>query len=220
MNIEFIEKIEQSSGVWTLIFKPKSKIRYIPGQFVELTLKHSNPDERGIKRWFTLSSDSLDEQLSITTRKSKPSSSFKKALFNLKPGDLIECSSPMGDFVLPKDSNTPLIFIAIGIGITPFISMLSYLAKRHINRDIQLMHSVRNISDYPFKTELGSYNLAKDIVTDKYITVDSLRSQLDITNNSQIYMAGPEVVVEKLTNKLIASGIDKRQVVTDYFPGY
>lgn len=220
MKIQYVAKIEQSEGVWTLMFKPKSKIRYIPGQFVELTIKHSNPDERGIKRWVTLSSDSLTEQISITTRKSEPSSSFKKALFSLQPGDMIECSSPMGDFVLPKNSSTPIVFVAIGIGITPFISMLSFIHKKGLKIKVQLMHSVRDIGDYPFKMQLESYDLEKHIVSERHITVDNIKSQLTITNDSLVYLAGPEEVVEKLTKQLIASGIDKRQVVTDYFPGY
>jgi len=87
----------------TFYFRPEQPLSYTAGQFTELTIPHKRPDERGLKRWFTLSSSPTSELLSITTKfNNDKSSSFKKALFGLKPGAELTMAEPMGDFVLPK----------------------------------------------------------------------------------------------------------------------
>src|SRR5690606_27786597 len=129
-------------------FEPEIPIRYIAGQYIELFIPHSNPDKRKERRWFTLSSSPTEDLLAITTRLITPKkSSFKNALNNLRIGDEIKMLPPMGDFVLPKDESLPLIFVAKGIGVTPFRSMLKYLNDSHKKRSIKLIYVIDNSND-------------------------------------------------------------------------
>lgn len=220
MNVQFIKKVHEVDNLWSLYFEPPKKLKFIEGQFLEWTLSIKNPDKRGNSRWFTLSSSSEDKYLRITTRKSEPLSSFKKALFSLKKSQTVKCSSPMGDFVLPKDKSLPLLFIAIGVGVTPFISILKLLEQTKIKRDIQFIFQVENPNNYVFEDEITNFDLSKLTITDQRIDANFILKNKMAKKDLTYFLAGPEELVEKITFDLIKNGIDPSKVVTDYFPGY
>jgi len=87
------------------------------------TFPNDNPDNRGVTRYFTISSTPFEDFIMITTRISRPSSSFKESLTEMKIGGRITASGPDGDFTI-DDLGKNYIFIAGGIGITPFRSIL------------------------------------------------------------------------------------------------
>jgi len=125
-------------------FEPEHPLDQIAGQYIEMSIPHDKTDDRGTKRWFTISSSPSDAPLfSITTKFSRPSSTFKSALHKLKIGDSVSISDPMGDFVLPKDDTIPLIFVAGGIGITPFHSIIKWLEDTKQSRDITFLYAAK-----------------------------------------------------------------------------
>lgn len=195
-------------------------MRYVAGQFVELTLPHKNPDKRGTQRWFTLSSSPTESGLAITTKQANPSSSFKKVLWGLKPGDKVEISSPMGDFVLPKDKSTPLVFVAGGIGITPFHSMIKWLSDNNELRLIQLLYAVNNENELAFLPLFKSYDLELETIVDQKITAQKVTSLVSSVENKLIYISGPEPMVESLVNQFKELGLRNEQIIGDYFPNY
>jgi ferredoxin-NADP reductase len=221
MKLTFIQKTLETNNTWSFFFEPEYKLRYVAGQFIELTLPVEKPDLRGKMHWFTLSSSPTEDLLRITTRKPVGQvSSFKQCLFSLRSGDTVDSSSPMGDFVLPKDSHIPLVFIAVGIGITPFISIIDYLDATNQTRDIQLLYRTKDIADYPFKKNLEGNENIKLFMTDKHLTSESIKQTVDIKSKSLVFLAGPEEIVEKLTNEVIDHKLRRDRVVTDYFPNY
>ena len=117
MNAVFRRSQLETSDIRTFFFKTDKPLDHTAGQFSEWTIEHDNPDSRGRHRWFTISSSPSEELISFTTRFDPKGSSFKKALLKLQPGDVIKVSHAMGDFVLPKLIQTPLIFVAGGIGV-------------------------------------------------------------------------------------------------------
>src|SRR4051812_27426879 len=107
MQVTLDHSKDEAANIRTFFFKPESAVQYTAGQYIELTVPHDNPDERGTKHWFTLSSSPTDEFLTITTKfAGDKSSTFKKSLFGLEPGTKLHMSEPMGDFVLPKLAQT------------------------------------------------------------------------------------------------------------------
>jgi ferredoxin-NADP reductase len=86
-------------------------------------LNHPNPDDRGVERLFSIASAPHEKHVMLTRRFVPKSSSFKKALKNLGPGDAIEAHDLEGDFVV-DDSEKTFVFIAGGIGITLFRAIL------------------------------------------------------------------------------------------------
>ena len=135
--LELKEKIPIVADVYDFIFKSDKKFKFKPGQYMEWTLGHGHQDARGMRRYFTIASSPTEDNVRMGVKFYPNSSSFKKSLLFLNPGDKIVASQLAGDFVLPKDKNKKLVFIAGGIGITPFRSMIKYLldTKGRVSND-------------------------------------------------------------------------------------
>ncbi len=230
MKAIFHDFIKEAENIRTFRFKPEHPVDYIAGQYTELFLPHENADDRGIKRWFTISSAPFDEYLTITTKFSDPSSTFKQQLLKLKPGDEVNLAEPMGDFVLPKDNAIPLIFVAGGIGITPYHSMLSWLAQNSEHRTIRLLYAVNNEDEIIFQDTFNKAAAHTTLVvnhpSDEWggerglITADHILKLTEPDKDTLIYISGPEPMVETLEKDLTKLGIPKTRLVTDFFPNY
>lgn len=221
-----------AKNIITFWFQPERPIDQLAGQYIEMTLKHAHPDERGEKRWFTLSSSPTDVPLvSITTKFTEAKgSTFKQALRSLKPGGEVLLSDPMGDFVLPKDHYIPLVFVAGGIGITPFHSIVKYLHDTKQQRNITFLYSVHTEHEMVFQELFEHYGLKRIIVVDTPEgTWDGPSGKLSgkrilelakPAEDALIYISGPETMVEALDTQLNSLGIAKDRLVGDFFPGY
>ena len=225
-TLEFTE--HHTSAIKTFWFKPNKKVNNVSGQFTELYLPHNHPDSRGQKRWFTIYSSPTEELLAITTKIIPESSTFKQTLLGLNPGEELNFAEPIGDFILPVDKSIPLVFIAGGIGITPFRSIIKWLQDKNEERDIQLLYASRDESEL-LENKLFEKIQTKYIVSQPSKSWSGLSGQLSsdrileiikLRPNTHIFLSGPEPMVEVISRDLINSGIPKHQVVSDYFPGY
>ncbi len=231
MLVKLDHVTNEAENIRMFWFKPERPVDYIAGQFIELTLPHPNPDERGQKHWFTLTSSPSEPLLAITT-KFDPArvSTFKQTLRNLKPGDSVQMSDPMGDFVLPKDMSRPLVFIAGGIGITPMRSMIKWLHDRQEHRTIHILYAAHTIEEVVFRSLFNDYGAPMDIILNQPPSGwEGQSGRLDATkilelapnvDNKLYYLSGPEPMTEALFKDLQTAGVNQRQLVTDYFPGY
>lgn len=232
MRVVFDHSHDEAGNIRTFYFKPEQPVHYTPGQFAEWTLKHPRPDNRGMKRWFTISSPPTEGLLSITTKFAgkHAGSSFKKALFALQPGNEMLMSEPMGDFVLPKLIQTPLVFVAAGIGITPFHSMLAWLASTGEERPIKLLYGVHSEDEIVFQETFDKAKQHATIIVSEpssawggqqgRLTAELILGLEAPSEDTLIYLSGPESFVESLENDLQKAGWPKRQIVTDAFPNY
>lgn len=231
MQVTFTHSREEAPDIRTFFFEPEKPLAYTAGQFIELNVIHDQPDARGTKRWFTLSSSPTEGELAITTRlRGIDGSSFKQALFNLKKGDVAQVTGPMGDFVLPKFVQTPLIFVAAGIGVSPFRSILTWLHDTGEHRPIKFVYAVRTEDDIIFT---DTFDKAKQHVTVVVleptpawggergrVTAEMIVGLEHPSDNTLLYLSGPEILVDGLYNDLLTAGINKAQIVTDRFSGY
>lgn len=229
MEVIFDHSEDIAHNIKTFWFKPEKPVNYIAGQFTEIRLPHQNVDDRGDKRWFTISSSPTDELVSITTRFAHNSSSFKQELLTMKPGKPLHLADPMGDFVLPKDKTIPLLFVAGGMGITPMHSMIKFLKDVGEQRDIHLVYALSRLEDLAWRELFESYSLTftpivKQAPDNWNGETGSLSSERIIsfvtTANSLVYISGPEPMIETFFDELQNRGINKNRLVTDYFPGY
>ncbi len=232
MRVTFDHAVDEAVNIRTFYFKPEGPVQYTAGQYTELTLPHDNPDERGIKRWFTFSSSPTDELLSITTKyagKGK-SSSYKQKLFDLTPGIEVHMSDAMGDFVLPKLVQTPLIFVAGGIGVTPFHSILSWLGSTMEQRPIKFIYAVRSEDEIIFQPTFDRAGQHVTVVVSEpspawggergQVTAELVVGLEKPSDDTLVYVSGPEQMVEALHKQLYNAGLSKKQLVGDFFPGY
>lgn len=231
MKVVFDHSSDEAKNIKTFWFKPDRHVRYVAGQFTELRLPHNNKDKRGDKRWFTLSSSPTENMLSITTKfAGEKSSSFKRQLLSLEPGTELNLAEPMGDFVLPKNQDIPLVFVAGGIGVTPMRSMAKFLADSKEKRSIHLIYAANTIEDVAFR-DLFERTCSKfDIVLTEppakwqgevgRLSASRIVNIAGGSKDKRIYLSGPEPMVEALDKGLKDSGFNKRDIVTDFFPGY
>ncbi len=224
MKVTFEYSEDIANRIKTFYFKPEKPVHYLAGQFTEIYLPHNNTDNRGDKRWFTLSSSPTDPLLSITTKFTDKPSSFKQTLLNLVPGTNLNLADPMGDFVLPIDQSIRLLFVAGGIGVTPFHSMIKYLHETAEKRDIALLYSVSSPEETAFQETFASYDMLVTYLTGagpgSENTLTSERILAAATGKRRIYISGPEPMVESLIKELMQKGIPSDRLVGDYFPGY
>ncbi|HEU4914535.1 MAG TPA: FAD-dependent oxidoreductase [Candidatus Saccharimonadales bacterium] len=222
---------DTAANIKTFWFKPERSVHQTAGQFTELYLPHQQSDNRGDKRWFTLSNSPADKLLSITTKYAgESSSSFKKYLFSLQPGAPVSLADPMGDFVLPKDTSIPIVYVAGGIGVTPIHSMVKYLLGANEKRNITLIYAVNHQDELAFG-ELFQNSDIKYIPVVKEpgpgwtgevgtVTTERILSAMRPSEQSLVYLSGPEPMVEALADALKKAGVSKNRIVTDFFPGY
>lgn len=224
MLITLERAVDIAKNIRMFWFKPEHRLDYVAGQYIEMTLPHDTADDRGQKRWFTLSSSPSEEMLAITTKFAGDSAStFKKKLFSLEPGAEIHISEPMGDFVLPKDTTLPLTFVAGGIGVTPMRSMVKWLTDTKEQRQIHVIYAVRDRAELAFKDLLESYARTFEVFESDETHHLHGTTILEMAGNDPrqlIFVSGPEPMTEQLEAELKDSGVNPNQLVLDFFPGY
>lgn len=208
-------------------FKKPDGYKFEPGQYLELKLQNLSTDNT---RKFSIASCPEDGYLEIITRYN-PTSSYKKLLKSLMPGKAIEISSSIGDFILPKNPGAPIICLAYGIGITPFLSIMKHLNNTGLPRDITLVHVVKTEQELLKKklfkqtctnyiTEVTGHSRANSKYVDELFSkiYPGLSSQLN--ENTYFYISGPENSVIKTSHELTARGFNASRIITDAFVGY
>ena len=216
------EKKEIAPGIFNFWFSPQRSLSFTPGQFLEWTLHHKGIDSRGIRSYFTIASSPTESGILLAGKIPENQSTFKTALLALKPGEEAIATGPEGDFVLPKDENRKLAFVAGGVGITPFRSMVKYLLDTGEQRDIVLVYSANRPEEFVF-TEL--FNQAKSRGLKPVYATDRVNAQL-ITQHVPdwkerlFYVSGPKPMVKAVEKILTRMGMPKHNIKRDYFPGY
>lgn len=231
------EKLQIAPDIMDYLFAPKKKLAYLPGQYLEWTLAHPKTDSRGNRRYFTLASSPTEDTLRIGVKFYEGGSSFKRALHDLNDRQLVVGSQLAGDFLLPTDKAQKLVFIAGGIGITPFRSMLKYLIDTKEQRDIVVMFSNKVAADVVYQDVLEEAQSVLGIktvytVTDKEHVdtswigkvgrIDAALIQAEIPDWKQrhFYLSGPHPMVAGFDKTLRDMGVPVTQIKKDFFPGF
>lgn len=221
-----IKQIRKETGECfsLMLDKPKNFIFY-PGQYLDIKLKFEDKDQRGQTRAFTIASSPSEEFLMLTTRIGI--SDFKKVLRELKPGQTISSSHPVGTFIL--DETEPAVFIAGGIGITPFRSMIKYALDYKLDTPITLIYS-NSDNNFIFKKEFNKWQ--KQLPNFQVIYhISKVKGRLNkqllekIISTfyllpSTFYLAGAPAMVVDFAKILTELGIDEVDIRTDAFDGY
>ncbi|MEP7134895.1 MAG: RnfABCDGE type electron transport complex subunit D [Chloroflexota bacterium] len=230
------EKVRLSPDVYEFVFAPAQRLKFAPGQYMEWTLGHHDPDTRGNRRYLTLASSPTEQNLKVGVKFYKPSSSFKKAMFAMDRNTEIVASQITGDFTLPLDPNQRCVFLAGGIGITPFRSMIKYLLDTRQRRPITLIYAAKTTDDIVYKDlfdqaekELGLkviYTLtdSNNVPTSwkgnvGRITKEMILKQVPSTRSAHFYLSGSRAMIDSFKEALGELRIPNSQIITDYFAG-
>jgi ferredoxin-NADP reductase len=234
VRLAFVGKQQLTPTSWELTFEPRRPVSFAAGQYMELSLPHAKADVRGQRRVFSIASHSGDAGLvRFGLKTAERSSSFKTALLALEPGQEIAGTSVGGDFLLPRDESTPLLFVAGGIGITPFVSQLQHLRTTGDTRDVTLVYAVSNPAEAAYHDRLAGPGVRVLLVAPTPLSPmpdgwtylgpgpvsgELLRSAVNDVSRRHAYVSGPPQLVEDVRRILRRAGV--RKVTTDAFTGY
>ena len=220
------EKIKVANNTYDFIF-PKNNLSFVPGQYMEWTLAHNHIDDRGNRRYFTIASSPTENNIRLGVKFYEPASSYKKALLAMSQSQKIVAGQRTGDFTMPSDRNKKLVFMAGGIGVTPFRSMLKYLIDKNERRDIVVFYSNTNETEIAYKDvfDEAAQKLGVKthyICTEKAgrINEEVIRQTVPDFSKRLFYLSGPHTMVAGFETLLKQMGIPANKIKTDFFPGY
>ncbi|MHA7238331.1 FAD-dependent oxidoreductase [Arthrobacter sp. TMS1-12-1] len=218
-----------------LVFEPERPVRFRAGQYMELDVPHRGVDSRGRRRVFSITSaPQRSDAVTFGLRTAEPGSSFKTALLDLPDDARITGTLVGGDFQLPRDPAAPLLLVAGGIGVTPFISQLRDLAERGEERDVVLAYMVRSEQEIAFRDELAGLGTrvllfmpapaAAAALPGAWThagaepTADGLLAAVPDLPRRKVFISGSPSFIGRLRRELRAAGVPR--VTTDAFLGY
>jgi ferredoxin-NADP reductase len=236
MRAQIREKQQVAKGTLLVTFDLLGEeVDFKPGQYFFVTLPDvGHQDERGLRRHITVvTSPNENGVLGLATR--MRDSAFKRSLGELPVGAEVEVEQPKGDFGLPDDTSRPLVFIAGGIGITVFRSMLRYIREEKLPYRVTLIYSNRDRESTPFldelrelEHELPGFRLILTMTQDsswdgetRKVDAQFIQDYLEGNLNQYTFLvAGPPAMTEAVEKALEAAGIDGENVVAERYSGY
>ncbi|MEA2015424.1 MAG: FAD-dependent oxidoreductase [Actinomycetota bacterium] len=225
MKITLIKKNRENENIYSFIFKPEEKVTWKAGQYIFLKIPHPEPDDRGEKRHFTISSAPHEENIAVTTKFDfKNGSSFKRALIKLKKADSIKASGPEGEFII-KNPGAKYAFIAGGIGVTPYRSIILDMEKRNIDTDTNLLYFCKKreiiFKDIFNEVEGKNRRLKVYYINEPHrIDKNIIKEKVSDFKERNFYISGPFSMVKAAEDVLSNLNVAKNLIKKDYFPGY
>jgi glycine betaine catabolism B len=230
-----LERIEKTaSGCYDYVFRANRPVTFKPGQYLDWTIHSPRGDDRGNRRTFTIASAPSEEHVRLGVKFYPNPSAYKQTLLNMKPGDVVYGAQLAGEFTLPE-SEEKLAFIAGGIGITPFRSMIQHMMDRGERRDVTLFYGNNKSHEIAYvdvfnraENELGLrtvYAVAEHAHTETnfhkgFIDADLIMREMPDYAERLFYISGPRSMVLKFEQVLSELGISKSRIKTDFFPGF
>ncbi len=225
---------EVAKGTLLVLFAIDAYPEYRPGSYFWVELPDRGySDEKGLRRHISLVTSPTESGIvGLCTR--LRDSAFKRTLRELDVGDEVEVEEPKGSFLLPEDTDSEYVFVAGGIGITVFRSMLRFIADKALPYRVTLVYSNRDRESAPFLDELEELERRIDgsrvllTMTDepgwqgetRHLDAEVLRELLGGLEEKTFLVAGPPAMAEAVADSLRAAGVPEDRVRADKFAGY
>lgn len=226
-----------AEGTRRFMFEKPTGFSYLAGQSIDLVLMSPpETDAEGNMRAFSISATPEDGQLAVTTR--MRNTAFKRVLGKMQAGGELSFDGPFGSFTLHENVKRPAVFLAGGIGITPFYSILKDATERKLPHILTLFYSNRRPEDSAFLDELTKLaeknprftfvptmtDMSKSSRTwdgkRGYIDAEMIAQYVDASRMPIYYLAGPPAMVAALRAVLNQSGVSNDDIRTEEFSGY
>lgn len=222
---QITDVVQETPDTWSLHFKG-GKPDHKPGQFMMLSLLHNG--HRGEPHPFTIASSPTSGDLSVSV---KAVGDFTSTVKDTTPADGAYIDMPYGTFSFLNYDAPNLVFIAGGIGITPFMSMLRYMADKKLEQNVILIWGNKTEKDIAFKGELEQIAAAMPslrvihVLSNQpewhgkkgYVDTEFLRKHLDGVANPQVFVCGPPVMMTKVVRALQQTGVPKTRIHFERF---
>src|SRR3989339_287118 len=210
--------------------RSRDRMHYKPGQYAMIAYELSREYQKFHS--FSIVSSPTDDHISFGI---KISGDFTQSLASLSPGSVIAVRGPYGSFVLREQDTKDSVLIAAGIGVTPFMSMISYAHTTHQPQDIRLLYSVRSSQDVPFINNLNTISqINPNIQTLVTITGDEniipngffkgrvskelIESMIPRSiHATRFYICGPSAFIHSVEDILASLAVRQKYVYTEDF---
>jgi len=230
-------RTEVAEGTMAFQFEKPHGFAFKAGQYIDLTISDPERDPSNrLTHTFSIASSPLDEDLVLTTRMRK--SAFKEALSALPIGSQTRIQGPMGSFSLHNNTAKPAVLLAGGIGIAPFLSMVSYATTQKLRHPIFLFYANRHLEDAAFIDAL--WKLQRSNPRFRFvptltrmsnngggwkgktgrISAAMLSAQVGTVRGPIYYIAGPPTMVAATRQTLADVGVNEDDIRTEEFAGY
>lgn len=232
-----LSRVEVAQDTIAFHFEKPAGFDFKPGQSVDLTLiDPPETDSAGNTRTFSIASATFENQLIFATR--MRDTAFKRSLKKVALGTVVKMDPAMGSFTLHKNSAKPAVFLAGGIGITPFFGVVRQADHDHAPHKLYLFYSNRRPEDATFletlqrleKTNPNFRLIATmtDMARSKKswggetarIDNEMLSRHLGDLHGPIFYIAGPPSMVTGIRKMLVAADVDEDDIRTEEFGGY
>jgi len=233
MRATVAETREVAKGTLLVLFAVAGYPDYRPGAYFWVELPdRGHTDEKGLRRHISLVTSPTERGVvGLATR--LRDTAFKRTLAELEPGDEVQVEEPKGSFLLPEDTGAEYVFVAGGIGITVFRSMLRYIADEGLPYRITLVYSNRDRESSAFLDELEELERRIDglrvilTMTDepgwegetRRLDADVLGELVGLDGKTFL-VAGPPAMANAVAESLLAAGLPDDRVLADTFSGY
>ena len=226
-----------AEGTMAFHFAKPAGFAFKPGQSMNVSLiEPPETDAKGNARTFSIVSAPHENELVIATR--MRDTAFKRVLKAMPAGGRLGLRGPAGLFTLDPADARPAVFLAGGIGVTPFVSMLRDAAQSGLARDLWLFYSNRRPEDAAFLDELMALPkrnpkirfVGTMVEMDKssrswsgdrgFLDRAMLERHLKSLAGNVYYIAGPPGLVEAMQRMLTGASVAEDAIHTDEFIGY
>ncbi|MFA6424523.1 MAG: ferric reductase-like transmembrane domain-containing protein [Candidatus Magasanikbacteria bacterium] len=216
--------IQETKDTFTIVVKPEKKLNFKAGQFCFLRI---NKNKLHARHPFSMSSAPQDHNLQFTI---KMAGRFTDTASKINKGDEILTDGPFGRFIEKGDKKN-LVFIAGGVGITPFMSIIRDHVIQNNPRKITLLYGSKTTEDVIFKNELNNIKndwfkvvhvLSEDQTTPApyehgRIDENLIKKYISNFSNSLFYICGPEEMKSSVIQTLLNNGVDKKDIIFEDF---
>ncbi len=221
-EISFKERYKEGVDIVTFIFQTDKPIDWKSGQHGIFNITHKKINKP--TRPFSIASTPQEGNIKISMKVNENPSEFKKTLMNLEPGMIINMRGPIGSFYI--DDNRPSLFIAGGIGITPYRAILKDIEanKREKPHYVKLLY-MDSSKNYIYKDELDGMHNDSSIVIKYLDKREELNDEMDkfiseYGNNGNYFVVGSSKMTKAIIESLKQKNIKNKNIRKDTFIGY
>lgn len=219
---------KETKDIVTIFLSPTKKgFKYTAGQYVAVYL---DKNKNSHAKFYTISNTPSEKFITLSVKKI---GNFSSALHNLKVGDAVYISGPFGWFY-PKEDMDKLVFLAAGIGIAPFLSIIRDCEDRNIRKQIYLFYTNKTFEDIAFHKDIDKiasknnalkvhYCLTRDKLKhesiDRYERIDAkyIKKESNGLADKNFYICGPISFVSDIRKQLLKCKVNEKSIFTESF---
>jgi PAS domain S-box-containing protein len=218
---KLISKEEIVKNGYELTFELAEELEFSAGQYAWVILKNlRHPDPKGQRRAFSItSSPTQKKQLTVYFRARQPMSGYKQTLLELPIGSSLTIEAPFGVRSLPTDPEEPIVFVAGGTGIAPFMSMLRLMDQTSHWRPLTLIYANRDQSEAAYLNELNRYTAKgqlKLVNASGCITAEHLKA-IRPSKQTKWFLSGPASMVNTVAALLLKAAQKPDNILCEEF---